>query len=433
LRLSGFLVKQKNRVFGPCAPYLHVLLESQVAAGELWAVLKTTPFHSRTAALVRAQAWRRWAGYQVASAYDSPHEREYAAIRSAAALFDVSPLCKYQVSGRDATLLLDRMVTRNIAALAPGRVVYTTWCDARGKVIDDGTVARLDEMTYRLTSAEPSLRWLSMNAAGFDVALQDVSDTTAALALQGPLARAVLENAGASSIAAIPWFGLSHAGFGDLRVTITRTGYTGDLGYELWVDADRAVELWDLLMGAGSAYGLTPAGIWALDVARIEAGLIMLGVDYHSAQHALIDAQFSSPLELGLAWTVKTAAKGPFNGRAALLREMERDPEWLLVGIDVDWESLERLFAARGLPPTLPTVAWRSSVPVYHDGTQIGYATSGCWSPLLKKYIALAHIRAPHHAPGTRIGFEVTVEHERRIASGTVTRLPFLNLPRKRE
>jgi aminomethyltransferase len=394
-------------------------------------MLRETPFHPRTAKLVRAQTWRRWAGHQVASAYDPHPDREYAAIRNAAALFDVSPLHKYLITGRDAARLLDRMVTRDVPRSAVGQVLYTPWCDAAGKVIDDGTISRLDDQVFRLTSAEPNLRWLSLNAVGLDVALQDVSERTAALALQGPLARAVLEQVSPADFGALKYFRLVNTTVRGIPVTISRTGYTGDLGYEIWIEAERALGVWDALMDAGAPYGITPAGIWALDIARIEAGLVMLDVDYHSAPRALIADQQSSPFELNLGWTV-SANKGPFNGRRALRAERERAAAWRFVGIAVDWAALERLFAHRQLPPHLPAIAWRASVPVYRRGRQIGYATSGCWSPLLKQSLALAHVRAPHYEPGTRVMLEVTVEHERVQARATVRKLPFFDPARKR-
>ena len=396
-----------------------------------WPMLKTTPFHSRTAPLVQGQAWRRWAGYLVASAYEFLHEREYAAIRNSAALLDVSPLYKYLLSGPGAVRLLDRMVTRNVTKCALNQVMYTTWCDARGKVIDDGTISRLGEGQFRLTSAEPNLRWLSLNAAGLDVAIEDVSERTGALALQGPLSRTILSQICDAELTGLKYFRLLQTSAQGIPVTISRTGYTGDLGFELWVDASRAVELWDLLIQAGTPYGITPAGIWALDLARIEAGLVMLDVDYHSAHHALIPAQESSPLELGLEWTVSWD-KGPYNGRSALRAERKRGAEWRLVGLSVDWESLESLYREAGLPPQLPGLAWRASVPVYHGGKQIGYASSGCWSPLLKQYLALAHLRAPHFAPGTPVRFELTVEHRRLQADARVVKLPFYDPERKR-
>ena len=394
-------------------------------------LLKTSPFHARTSALVRAQTWRRWAGYQMASAYDPHPEREYAAIRSAAALLDVSPLHKYLIGGPDAARVLDRMVTRDVTKCAVGQVFYTPWCDAEGKVIDDGTLSRLDEHTFRLTSAEPNLRWLTMNAVGLDVTIEDVSERTAALALQGPLSRTILQRLSPADLSALKYFRLAHTTLRDIPVTISRTGYTGDLGYEIWVDTSRAISVWDALIEAGTPYGITPAGVWALDLARIEAGLVMLDVDYFSAHRALIEDQKSSPFEINLGWTVNVD-KGPYNGRRALRAEKAQGSEWGFVGIEVQWESLERIYAERALPPQLPTVAWRTSAPVYAHGKQVGYATSGCWSPLLKKYLALAHLRAPHYAPGTPVRLEVTVEHRRQQADAEVRKLPFFDPERKR-
>ena len=394
-------------------------------------MLKTTPFHARTAPLVRAQTWRRWAGHQVASAYEPQPEHEYASIRNAAALIDVSPLYKYRITGRDAARLLDRMVTRDVARCSVGQVLYTPWCDAHGKVIDDGTISRLDERTWRLTSAEPNTRWLAMNAVGLDVAIEDVSERTGALALQGPLARAILQQLSPADFGALKYFRLVHTTVRNIPVTISRTGYTGDLGYELWVDADRAVPLWDALIEAGTNHGITPAGIWALDIARIEAGLVMMDVDYFSSHHALIEDQKSSPFEINLAWTVSDT-KGPYNGRQALRAEKHRPAAWAFVGLDVRWDSLQAAYAERGLPPHLSNVAWRTSAPVYKGSEQVGYATSGCWSPLLKKFLALAHIRAPHFAPDTPLRLEVTVEHRRKQADAVVRKLPFFDPPRKR-
>ncbi len=394
-------------------------------------MLKTTPFHSRTAPLVRAQTWRRWAGYQVASAYDPHPDREYAAIRSAAALIDVSPLYKYHITGRDAERLLDRMVTRDMTRCAVGQVVYTPWCDGRGKVIDDGTVSRLDERAYRLTSGDSNLRWLALQAAGLRATVEDVSEQLAALALQGPLARAIMQRASPADFGNLGYFRVMDVMVRDIPVTVSRTGYTGDLGYELWVEAGQAEALWDAIMNAGRPLGITPAGIWALDLARIEAGLVMLDVDYHSAHRALIPGQTSTPFELNLGWAV-SPTKGPFTGRRALREERARGPAWQFVGLDVEWESLERLYARHRLPPHLPTMAWRTSVPVYLGATRVGYASSGTWSPLLKRSIALAHLQTESAAPGTRVRLEVTVEHERVQADAVVRSLPFFDPARKR-
>jgi aminomethyltransferase len=394
-------------------------------------MLKTTPFHARTAPLILGETWRRWGGYAVASAYDLSHEREYAAVRNAAALFDVSPLRKYIVSGRDSVQLLDRMVTRDIGKTKVGQVLYTGWCDAHGKMIDDGTITRLDETTFRLTAAEPSLRWLQKNAFRLDVTFEDISEAFGALALQGPLSRAILNAVAEQPVDGLRYFRYMPNRIAGVDVHISRTGYTGDLGYELWIPAQHALRVWDALVTQGADYGITPAGIWALDVARIEAGLIMLDVDYHSAHHAHIDDQKSSPFELSLDWTV-ALDKEAFNGKRALQREKAKGSAWRFVGIEVDWDSFEALHAAVHLAPIVPLIAWRASTPIYRHGEQVGYASSGCWSPLLKKYIALAHVRAPHFAPDTEVAIEVTVEHQRKRAKAWVRKLPFFDPPRKK-
>jgi aminomethyltransferase len=270
-----------------------------------------------------------------------------------------------------------------------------------------------------------------MSAADMEVTIEDESDRVGALALQGPLSRDILEQVSPADFGKLRYFRLMHTSIRDIPATITRTGYTGDLGYEIWVDADDAVRVWDALMDAGRAYGITPAGIWALDIARIEAGLVMMGVDYFSSHRAMIEDQKSSPFELGLGWTV-SLDKGPYTGKRALAREAARGPAWAFVGLDVDWDSLDRLHAARGLSPHVPTIAWRTSAPVYTGPTQIGYATSGCWSPLLKRYLALAHLQSPHFSEGAKVQLEVTVEHRRQRAEAVVRRLPFYEPERKR-
>ena len=388
-------------------------------------MLKTTPFHERVSALCVSHAWRRWAGCLVASSYELSHEREYHAIRAAAGLLDISPLYKYLVKGPDAARLLDLVVTRSIQSLSVGQVAYTPWCDAAGKVLDDGTIARLDETTFRMTAAEPNLRWLQDNAQGLEVAVEDVSDSIAALALQGPNSRAILGDID------LKYFRLVQTTLGGVPVTISRTGYTGDLGYEIWLSAENALAVWDYLIAAGTPHGITPAGMLALDMARIEAGLMLIDVDYVPARKALIEGQVSSPYELDLGWTVNLK-KERFVGRAALAAEAARAPQWQFVGIEIEWESLERLYADMGLATRLPAAAWRMSVPIYAGSEQAGYATSGAWSPLLKKYIALAHLRAAHAAPGTALEIEITVEHRRQRANARVVKKPFFDPERKR-
>jgi aminomethyltransferase len=380
---------------------------------------------------MEAQQWRRWAGYLVASAYEMSHEREYHAIRNAAALFDVSPLYKYHVRGPDATRLLDRMVTRNVQKCQPCQVMYTAWCDPRGKVIDDGTLHRFGEDSYRLTSADPNLRWLHQNARGMRVDIEDASAAVASLSLQGPLAQTILAHAIGRDLASLKYFRLTNASIDGTSVVISRTGYTGDLGYEIWMDAPHALPVWDALMEHGKPYGITPAGMLALDIARIEAGLILLDVDYVSARKALIPGQLSSPFELGLGWTVSTD-KMPFNGKQPLTREAVEGPSWSLMGLEIDWPAFETLYESIGLAPRIPAIASRVSVPVYDGGKQVGYATSSCWSPLLKRYIALAHLESSSAKPGKELEFEITVEHRRQRATAQARKLPFYDPPRKR-
>ncbi|MGC8855705.1 MAG: aminomethyltransferase family protein [Anaerolineae bacterium] len=387
--------------------------------------LKRTPFHERTAKLCLPQNWRRWAGYLVAGSYELTLDREYWAIRNAAALIDISPLMKYLIRGQDAARLLNRVVTRDIEKMQVGQVYYTGWCDEDGKMIDDGTVARLDEMTFRLTSAEPNLRWLTMNAFGMDVEILDETDRLAALSLQGPHSRSVLRRVCEFDVDGLRYFRLMSNKIQGIEVTISRTGYTGDLGYEIWLEARDALPVWDALMRAGADYGITPVGILALDMARVEAGLFMLDVDYTSSNQAWIEAQKSSPFELGLDWTVALDKPGYFVGRRALEREKKTGSAWKMVGLEVDWVGMERLFAAVGLPPQIPGMAVRASLPVLIGEVQVGYVSTATWSPLLKKYIALAHLRRPYFEVGTAVRMEVTVEHQRRYAAARVVRLPF--------
>ncbi len=390
-----------------------------------------TAFHPRAAALNRAGVWRDWSGYFAAGSYAAHHEREYNAIRQACALIDVSPLFKYQVSGRDATRLVDRVVTRDVPRMKLGQVAYTHWCDAAGKVIDDGTVSRLGESLYRWTAAEPTLRWIEMNAHGLDVRVEDVSQATAALALQGPTSREVLRACTEGDVGALKYFRVMSARIAGVPLEISRTGYTGDLGYELWIPHERALEVWDELWRVGGAHGLTPTGILALDVARVEAGLILLDVDYTSARKALIESQKSTPWEIGLGRLVQLD-KAPFVGRSALRRAAQAGPPTQLMGLEIDWSDLERLHEEVGLTPALPATASRASLPVYREGLQVGKATSSAWSPTLKKYVALATLTSEVAQPGARLSMELTVDHRRREVGVKVVDLPFFDPPRKR-
>lgn len=391
-----------------------------------------SPFHPRTAPLNRKMQWREWSGYFASSAYADAHDIEYNAVREAAALIDVSPLYKYLVSGPDATRLVDRVITRDATKVAVGRVVYTPWCDENGKVVDDGTVHRLDERLWRWTAADPQLRWLRQNSAGLDVTITDESETTAALALQGPLSRDVLEAVTGESFGDLGYFRRRASRIGEVAIDVSRTGYTGDLGYELWLPAEAAVTVWDALIAVGDAYGLRPAGMLALDVVRLEAGLILLEVDYTSARHAMNPDQNYSPFEIGLGRLVDFD-KDDFVGRLALERERAAGgPARRLVGLQLDWYDIEGLYSAQGLPPAISPAVDRSPVPVFAGSSQVGRVTSLGWSPILKQALALASVPPRHEAVGTSLSVEWTVEGRRGRVGATVVDLPFLDLPRKR-
>ncbi|MDO8484654.1 MAG: aminomethyltransferase family protein [Candidatus Limnocylindrales bacterium] len=391
-----------------------------------------TAFHPRTAPLNRKMQWREWSGYFASSVYADFHDIEYNAIREAAALIDVSPLYKYLVFGPDATRLVDRVITRDATKLAVGAVYYTPWCDENGKVVDDGTVHQLDERRYRWTAADPQLRWLRQNSAGLDVTIAEETEATAALALQGPLSRDVLEAATGESFADLRYFRRRASKVGRVAVDVSRTGYTGDLGYELWIPTEGAVAVWDALIEAGKAYGIRPAGMVALDIVRLEAGLILLEVDYTSARHAMNPEQHYSPFEIGLGRLV-SFDKGDFVGRLALEREARAGgPARRLVGLQLDWYDIEGLYDAQGLPPAISPTVDRSPVPVFAGGRQVGRATSHGWSPILKQAIALASVGPQYEAVGTKLAFEWTVEGRRGRVGATVVELPFLDLPRKR-
>lgn len=390
-----------------------------------------TAFHERTFALCESLSYREWSGYYAVSSYESHHEHEYNAIRNAAALIDISPLFKYRLNGRDATRLVDRVVTRDMRKVKVGQVIYTPWCDERGKVIDDGTVSRLAENTYRWTAADPSLRWFTQNAAGLDVEIEDISESVSALALQGPtsgrLLKSLVKNADVENL---KYFRVTAGEIAGVPVEVSRTGYTGDLGYEVWIPTEAAVEVWDALMDAGRAFDIHAAGMLALDVARVEAGLLLIDVDFHGSKKALTEAQKYSPFELGLGRLVNLD-KGKFVGQAALAEEQKRGHAREIVGLEIDWTGVEKLYEEAGLPPSVSPVASRVAVPVYASGSQTGRATSTTWSPTLKKFIALATVKREHAKPGTRLEIEVTVEAVRHRANATVVKTPFFNPKRK--
>jgi aminomethyltransferase len=376
--------------------------------------------------------WKDWAGYYAVTSYDTSHEREYFAFRHAAGMIDVTPLYKYDIRGKDAATFLSHVTVRNIAKLKQDQVVYLCWCDEDGKVIDDGTVSRLAEDHVRITSAEPAMHWLLRQSRGYDVVIEDTSMKYAALSVQGPNSRDIVNTACNGDVADLKFFNLTHTKIDNVDTVVSRTGYTGDLGYELWVESEHALTLWDALTGAGKPFGLEPAGLDAMDVTRVEAGFVLNGIDYFNALHCLIESRKSSPYELALGWTVRLK-RAPFIGQEALRHEKKNGPPRVFVGLDIDWDEYEIMFAKLGLPPEVHSGGWRTPVPMYNDGGEfVGQATSGAWSPLLKKNLALATVEAQYGAVGTKLKFEVTVEYERRLVSATVVNKPFFDPERKR-
>jgi len=390
-----------------------------------------TPFHSRTAALCASQNWRTWSGYWVASSYDVMHDYEYHAIRNSAGLIDISPLYKYEVRGKDALRLVNRVITRDASRCAVGQALYGCLCEDDGAVIQDGTLFRLADDHFRFHLADPSLRWLKLNATGMDLSIEDVSGRVAALALQGPHSRNILERVLDADLGRLRFFRLTSAKIDKVAAVVSRTGYTGDLGYELWFGAAHAEEIWDRLVERGKDFGVKPAGMLALDVARLEAGFILLEVDYIGAEKALIPAQRYAPFEIGLGWTVDLK-KDHFVGQRTLRKLDQQGAPRQIVGLEIDLSEYESLYEQVGLAPQFPLAAWRGGVPVYKDGRQVGHATTGAWSPTLKKYIALATVEKAFTEPGTMLDMEVTIEHARKTAGATVVKTPFFDPPRKR-
>jgi aminomethyltransferase len=390
-----------------------------------------TPFHTKTAPLCTSFRWKQWSGYYAANAYDDFHDPEYHAIRNGAGVIDVSPLYKYDLVGPDALRLVDRMITRNARRCEVGQVLYTAWCDEDGKILQDGCFQRLEENVFRATAAEPTLSWFRVNAEGMDVDIQEVSEDYGALALQGPRSYDILQRISSEDLKSLGFFRLARTELGGVPTIVTRTGYTGDLGYELWVASDAAEKLWDVLFDAGEDYGIEPAGLLALDRTRLEAGFPLIDVDFWNAEKTLIEDQKSTPYELNLGWAVHLK-KPWFVGKRALAEEKKRGPARSFVGLEVSFREIERLYQLEGLAPEIPNEVSRVGIPVYAGGRQVGKATTSGWSTLLKKFLVLATVERGYEAPGTALDLEFTVEYVRRRAACKVVPLPFFDPQRKK-
>jgi aminomethyltransferase len=397
-------------------------------------MIRTTPFHDRTSVANTTGLWEHWSGYLVAQRYQLAEKFEYFAIRNSAGLFDSSPLFKYRIRGPGAEAFLAGVLARDIRTCPVGHGQYTAWLDDRGFVVEDGVIFRTAVDDYLLTCAEPNLAYFAGLVGRLDVAIEDVSEDLAVLSIQGPTSREVLACL-APAVAALPYFGLTGATIGGASVTVSRTGYTGDLGFEIWAPADRALAVWDAVTAASAGRGVIPIGMIALYMARIEAGLLLLDVDFASSRYAWTDAHRSTLVELGLGWMLRdlVADDRAFIGRAAVEAELrDRTSRWKLTGLVLDWQDYDRHYDAAGLIPPKDHTPIQDEYYVYDDaGTQLGYATSLMYSPMLQRHIALARVPLDLARPGSRVKLELPVSHRYEYFDAAVSRLPLYNPERR--
>jgi aminomethyltransferase len=397
-------------------------------------MIRTTPFHERTNAANSTGLWEHWSGYLVARRYQLSEKFEYFAIRNSAGLFDSSPLYKYRIQGPDAEAFLAGVLARDIRTCAIGHGQYTSWLDDGGFVVEDGVVFRNAADDYLLTCAEPNFAYFDGLVGRKRVTIEDVSEDSAVLAIQGPKSREILTCL-APDVATLPYFGLTSASIAGADVRISRTGFTGDLGYEIWVPSDRALAVWDAVTEASAGRGVIPIGSIALDMARIEAGLLLLDVDFTSSRYAWTDAHRSTLIELGLGWMVRDLAADDraFIGRAAIERELrDKTSRWKLTGLVFDWREYDRHFDEAGLIPPKDHTPIDEEYYIYDDdGKQLGYATSQMYSPMLQRHIALARVPLELTKPGSRVKIELAVSHRYEYFDAVVTRLPLYNPDRR--
>jgi aminomethyltransferase len=397
-------------------------------------MIRTTPFHERTSALNETGLWQHWSGHLAANRYQASDKFEYFSVRNAAGIFDTSPLYKYRIAGRDAERFLSGMLARDVRACPAGQAQYTTWLDERGFVLEDGVIQHRAPDEFLLTSAEPNYAWFADRVGHLAVTVEEVSLDVGALAIQGPRSRSLLSRL-VPSVADLPFFAITAGTIGGRPVTVSRTGYTGDLGYEIWVETPDALTVWDALWDAVEGQGVLPYGLAALYMLRIEAGLLLLAADFDSSRFAFNDAHRSTPLELGWAWMFRGLADDDraFIGRRALeLERAERSSRWRMVGLVVDWQDYERVYTAAGLIPPKAHAPVHEDWMVYDDDrARVGYATSFMYSPILQRHIALARVRPDLAKPGIRVYLEFTVDHHYQQVAAHVARLPLYNPERK--
>jgi aminomethyltransferase len=397
-------------------------------------MVQTTPFHPRLSELNTTGLYGHWSGYLSTLRYDMSAKHEYFGIRNSAGVFDTSPLYKYWIRGRDAETFLAGVMTRDIRNCRPGRAQYTLWCDDTGYVLEDGVLFRHSDTEFMLTCAEPNLGYFSDLVGRLDVEIEDVTAGYGVLAVQGPRSREILARL-SPEVGALPFFGLTQAKIADVPVTISRTGYTGDLGFEVFVRSEDAVTVLDAVLAAGIPYGLRPFGEDALLMARIEAGLVLINVEFSSSRFAYTDQQRVTPVELGFRWMLRGIddESRPFIGRTAIRRELaDKTSRWSTVGLLLDWQDYNRLYTEAGLiPPKDENPLTYESMLYDDEGARIGYATSLMYSPVLQRHIAIARVRPDLATPGARVNLELTIDHEYRTVAADVAKLPLFNPKRK--
>ena len=397
-------------------------------------LIRTTPFHPRLSELNTQGLYTHWQGFLSPLRYGTAPKHEYFAVRNAVGVFDTSPLFKYRISGPDSERLLAGLLVRDVRSCRPGQALYSLWCDDRGFVMEDGVVLRHSPTDFVLTAARPGLGWLEGHRGRLRVELEDVSDAHGILAVQGPRSRAALA-ALAPEIGSLRYFRHVQAKIGTTVVTVSRTGYTGDLGYELTVGADDAVAVLDAVLDAGRPHGIRPFGEEALMTLRIEAGLPLIDVEWHNSRTAWTDAQRVTPQELGMGWMLRGVDDDsrPFTGRTAIRRELAaRTSRWATVGIVVDWSHWDRLYREAGLlPPKDERPAPYESMLHDSDDRQVGYVTSFVYSPVLQRHVGLARVEPSCAEPGTAVRMEVLVDHRTVRVDARTTTLPLFDPPRR--
>ncbi len=397
-------------------------------------MIRTTPFHERLAALNETGLWEHWSNHLAATRYQMSEKFEYFAIRNSAGLFDSSPLYKYRIHGLDAERFLAGVLARDIRTCQPGHAQYTIWCDDRGFVVEDGVILRHGPSEFVLTAAEPNLAYFGELIGRMDVTIEEVSDDWAVLAVQGPRSRDLL-SALAPAVGGLPYFGLTSTRIAKVPVHVSRTGFTGDLGFEVWAPAADALTVFDAIWGVSRGQGVIPIGMIALYMARIEAGLLLLDVDFHSSRFAWTDADRSTPIELGLGWMFRDLANDDreFIGGDAIRREIAgKTSRWKLSGLVVDWQDYDRIYDRAGLIPPKDHTPIQDEYYIYDDDlNQLGYATSQMYSPILQRHIALARVPLDRTAPGSRVKLELAVNHRYEYFDANVARTPLYNPERR--